>query len=429
MPLSRSSSTSHTQNFVRTNDHGAKARRRLSAKERLVGAVETVEFSHLNYNKHQTMKHRQYSGSLTSDEGEGNVSFRRMPSGELLTIDEPKLPSLTNAMGGPPRPEDIDDFSYDGMSISKKVSILQERHKLAEIRDKAKKAGFRNMTLKMKQLREQERRYFTDAKKSKKKKKKKCKKLKEVVNKATGKAEESFAQIAIDSLLFEVNNAGGGAVGDDDMSLGETSLGDHSMGDDSVGGSSMSPSVGEYSLASQVSQVSMMPLDMRMSTNVTIARAMERFNKRKEVFERKKAKTETARAKLLSKVHEKKMKPIRLRRQRRKEKAKETWMKTIIFMNAAKLLKDKFEERKALLAKMAEQNDAAVKLQRTLSTARTKKMWAKYIKFHDQVFKSKWVFQMAIRTWRKKVRMGRWKGKSAVCPNDATQLTVAMRPS
>ena len=78
----------------------------------------------------------------------------------------------------------------------------------------------------------------------------------------------------------------------------------------------------------------------------------------------------------------------------------------IIFLNSAKKLKKKFEERKALLAKMAEQNDAAIKLQRTLSNARKKKMWEKYMQFHAQVFRSKWVFQIAIRTWRKKKSTG-----------------------
>jgi L-lactate utilization protein LutC len=125
------------------------------------------------------------------------------------------------------------------------------------------------------------------------------------------------------------------------------------------------------------------------------------------VFERKKLKTEKARAKLLNKVHEKKMKPIRLRRQRRKEKANATWLKTITFLNAAKIMKDKFDQKKALLEKMAEQNDAAVVLQRTISKAKSKIMWAKYTNFHEQVYRSKWVFQMAIRTWRKKVRTER----------------------
>jgi len=46
---------------------------------------------------------------------------------------------------------------------------------------------------------------------------------------------------------------------------------------------------------SLVSNVSVMPLTIRMSTNVTIARAMDRFNNRKNVFERKHALAENAR--------------------------------------------------------------------------------------------------------------------------------------
>jgi len=96
------------------------------------------------------------------------------------------------------------------------------------------------------------------------------------------------------------------------------------------------------------------------------------------------------------------MKPIRLRRIRRREKAITTWVSSIIFLNSAKKLKETMDSRKEFLAKMAEQNEAATHLQQTLSKARSKKMWAKYVKFYAEVFKSKWIFQMGVRTWRKK---------------------------
>ena len=65
-------------------------------------------------------------------------------------------------------------------------------------------------------------------------------------------------------------------------------------------------------------------------------------------------------------------------------------------------MKQKIEEGKKSKEQRDLENATATYLQNTLARAKSRKMWKKYTEFYSKVFKSRWIFQMAIRTWRRK---------------------------
>jgi hypothetical protein len=125
--------------------------------------------------------------------------------------------------------------------------------------------------------------------------------------------DTSFAEIAKDSML-----AGANFFDDDATSLGDASVGDD---DASLAASmgSMGASVGSLGDASLVS--AMEPI--HVTTQVQIARAMERFNKRKQAYENKQLKATKAAAVLMTKIKEREEKPKKLRMIRKKKEAKQ----------------------------------------------------------------------------------------------------------
>ena len=71
-------------------------------------------------------------------------------------------------------------------------------------------------------------------------------------------------------------------------------------------------------------------------------------------------------------------------------------------VNGWKNLYDRIAIAKESKSRSALEDEMATFLQNTLSRAKSRKMWKKYTEFYSKVFKSRWIFQMAIRTWRKK---------------------------
>ena len=123
--------------------------------------------------------------------------------------------------------------------------------------------------------------------------------------------DDSFAMIAKRTMMAEANIFDDidemTEPGNDNVSLGDSSYASLGSSNGTIG------SIGEHSI---VSNASMMP-PMHVSTDVTIARAMARFNKRKSVYDKKQTLTANARATLLKKVHNKKMKAVRMKKARR----------------------------------------------------------------------------------------------------------------
>ena len=339
-----------------------------------------------------TLRHSHYGGRLAGDEG--NSEFEMPDVIQVVGGTNSKLPSMqssqsasnSNLHGSTRGPE------YDDPMLASRKSKY-ERQTMAEIRLQARKNGYRAMKVQMKKLRETERRYYRDsALKSGNSRKKSRKRMKDYIDahrdRLMSKEDRSFATIAKQAILAEANRLDG--IDDDETTL--------SNGDSTLASSL----AGQHSLTSMASVVSMMSMGQHTPTNVIIAKAMDRFNKRKEAYERKQQKTALVRSALLAKLHDKKMKPIRAKQERRRLKALQTWLAWVTFQKSANLLKEKYEARKVFLEKLEKQNKMATKLQTSLARARTKKLWAKYMKFYSVVFRSRWMFQMAIRTWRKK---------------------------
>ncbi|GMI05374.1 hypothetical protein TrVE_jg13638 [Triparma verrucosa] len=349
------------------------------------------------YKKHQRMSKRHYGGQLQVDEDEGNIEFVQGDKPgtfrmRVLPKMSSSMPALHPAAAGPEDDEPIQPFGH-----RKSKYGASERTSIAVIRQEAKKKGYRKMTLEVKKLRETERKFYEKRKKEKGAAKRK-KSLAQIVDYeiVNCNRENSFAAIAKRTILAESNIFDDPDVNDDD------SFDDRSIGDSSFASfTSRDASIGSLGTASLASGVSVMG-PIHITTDVTIARAMSRFNKRKAAYERKMTLTESARSTLLKKVHEKKMKPIRARKARRETEALKKLINTVKAVQVCKVLKQKIEEGKKNKEQRDLENATATYLQNTLARAKSRKMWKKYTEFYSKVFKSRWIFQMAIRTWRRK---------------------------
>jgi hypothetical protein len=225
-------------------------------------------------------------------------------------------------------------------------------------------------------------------------------------------ANATFAVIAKDSMLAQNNMFDEYSLDSDDQSLGDTSLGDYSLGStaQSVG------SLGEYSTVTHMESE-------RVTTNVLMAKAMERFNKRKAAFERKQQNTEAIANVLIKKLKERHERPLKLKKARAIVEMKQKWMAAIVLAQYTKRLHHKFEGMKAYKRQSKDEHRAANFLQKQISKLRSQKLWDKYMQFYALVEKTRWIFQMAIRRWRRK-KATRIMVQFLIENKDRNQMTV-----
>ncbi|GMI18411.1 hypothetical protein TrLO_g15680 [Triparma laevis f. longispina] len=370
--------------------------RKLSSHETFRAGKDAIVVTKRHYKKHQRMHTSHYGGQLQGDSDDGNIEFVQGKHGEFSMRRLPEMsqsmPALQKRVG--PEEED-DEASQQPFGHRKSKYGAGARDSIASIRQEAKKQGYRRMTLEVKKLRETERKYYDKKKKKSPKHRKKT--LQKLVDSSISRniRETSFAAIAKRTILAESNVFDDFSEDpNDDDTYDDNSLGDSSYasGDASMG------SLGEFSIASGVSVMG----PIHITTDVTIAKAMARFNKRKAAYERKLTLTENSRATLMKKVHEKKMKPIRARKARRETEALKKMINMVKLVHLCKVLQFKIALGKKSKEQREKENATATYLQNTLARAKSRKMWKKYTEFYSKVFRSRWIFQMAIRTWRRK---------------------------
>jgi len=129
---------------------------------------------------------------------------------------------------------------------------------------------------------------------------------------------------------------------------------------------------------------------------------MDRFEKRKKCNQLKKFQTMKARSKLLEKLEEKKNRPKKLRQERMRQRAIQKCLAAVVAVNYNKNLQINFHKKIQQLKERKEMDKAATFLQETISSIRSKKLWLKYTEFYARVVRSRWVFMMAIRCWRRR---------------------------
>ena len=273
-------------------------------------SAKPVGFERDNKKKKQLQRRRQNGGNNLHSNPHSNLHSN------LHSNSTPALPAIS----GVPEVED---------AASKAESRLEQ----ANFRERAKKAEFSRTAVEMMKLREAERSFYTESQEAavqvRKKRHTKGLKLKKLRGAAgnVGTADKkkgvppTFVEISKTSMLAQANtfdddsvagryDYGDGSGGGDDLSMGETSLGGGGGGGSSVG--SLADSVGSLgdaslsSLAASVGSISVVTVmsHTRTNSNVTIAKAIERFNKRKRAYERKQGKAARAEAALLAKIME-----------------------------------------------------------------------------------------------------------------------------
>jgi len=316
-----------------------------------------------------------YGGLLGSDEDdqEMNITYYQ---------DKRSMKFVLPEIGG------AGDGGRDGGSKKTEVVVKKKNHgmKMSEIRKKAEKLGYRKEIL---DLRQKERQFYDDFKGRKGKKlggKKLLEKLTHQVIEKASHRPVSFATIAKNAILDSAHEFDDDSV----LSYPET---DSVVTMDGVG------SIG--SLGSQASIVTQMSA-CHMSTSLIMARAMDRFEKRKQVNQLKKFQTMHARAMLMNKIEEKKNRPKKLRRERRFKKGQETWLTIATLIKNKTTWEANFRDLVEKRKRQTEMDEASRYLQKTLSSLKSKKLWAKYTRFYAHVVRSRWIFMMAIRCWRRR---------------------------
>ena len=78
-------------------------------------------------------------------------------------------------------------------------------------------------------------------------------------------------------------------------------------------------------------------------------------------------------------------------------------------MFCIQILTARFHERVRFLKEQKRQDEAANFLQTTLSKIKSNKLWAQYTEFYARVVRSRWIFMMAIRCWRRRKSVDKLK--------------------